>query len=157
MSRYRQNVGMMIINRDGQVFMGRRCKATTPYFLQMPQGGINAGENPTQALWRELHEETGLLPQDVKLLAVSKKWYQYDLPLRPARRMSIKGQRQKWFLLLLTAPESHISFNMAEHQEFTGYQWMAPDEIVAAVIPFRREVYQKVIAEFSPVIQQPAD
>ena len=121
---YRPNVGMMIINADKKVWMGVRVKSEgQPYRMQMPQGGIDKGETPKEAVYREMREETGLRPQHVKLLAVARKWYKYDLPETVRRRRSIRGQRQKWFLFLLTADESKFNLKNDVYQEFIDYQW----------------------------------
>ncbi len=154
MSRgYRQNVGIMLINDKGQVWMGIRSNpSNSPYRLQMPQGGIDAGENPTEAVWRELREETGLTPHSVKLIAVAKKWRKYDLPPELFPRRTIKGQRQKWFLFLLTGSEADICLENGVYQEFVGYEWKDIDTIAALVIPFKRAVYESVVAEFRPMV-----
>lgn len=150
---YRQNVGIMLINPKGQVWMGVRSNPTdSPYRLQMPQGGIDAGENPTEAVWRELQEETGLTPRSVKMIAIAKKWHKYDLPPALFPRRTIKGQRQKWFLFLLTGNEADISLENGVYQEFIDYKWVDIDEIADLVIPFKRAVYESVVAEFRPFV-----
>ncbi len=152
---YRPNVGMMIINRDGRVWMGLRSHSEgMTYRMQMPQGGIDKGENPTQAVYREMREETGLHPKDVQLLAVSKKWYKYDLPESVRRRRSIRGQRQKWFLFLLTAHEDAFNLTSDVYQEFIDYKWTPLDEVATSVVPFKQEVYQHVIDDFRPYIDK---
>ncbi len=151
---YRPNVGMMIINADKKVWMGVRVKSEgQPYRMQMPQGGIDKGETPKEAVYREMREETGLCPQHVKLLAVARKWYKYDLPETVRRRRSIRGQRQKWFLFLLTADESKFNLKNDVYQEFIDYQWVDLDQVTSSVIPFKQEVYRQVVADFRPIIE----
>ena len=151
---YRPNVGMMIINADKKVWMGVRVKSEgQPYRMQMPQGGIDKGETPKEAVYREMREETGLRPQHVKLLAVARKWYKYDLPETVRRRRSIRGQRQKWFLFLLTADESKFNLKNDVYQEFIDYQWVDLDLVTSSVIPFMQEVYRQVVADFRPIIE----
>ncbi len=151
---YRPNVGMMIINADKKVWMGVRVKSEgQPYRMQMPQGGIDKGETPKEAVYREMREETGLRPQHVKLLAVARKWYKYDLPETVRRRRSIRGQRQKWFLFLLTADESKFNLKNDVYQEFIDYQWVDLDQVTSSVIPFKQEVYRQVVADFRPIIE----
>lgn len=152
---YRPNVGMMIVNREGCVWMGLRSHSEgMEYRMQMPQGGIDKGETPMQAVYREMREETGLHFQDVQLLAVAKRWYKYDLPTSVRSRRSIRGQRQKWFLFLLTSDEVAFNLTTDVYQEFVDYKWMELDKITEVVIPFKKGVYQQVIDEFRPYIEQ---
>ena len=152
---YRPNVGMMIINREGRVWMGLRARSEgMAYRMQMPQGGIDKGETPITAVYREMREETGLRPKDVRLLTVAKKWYKYDLPPTVRRRRSIRGQRQKWFLFLLTAGEEAFNLSSDVYQEFIDYKWMALEDIADAVIPFKQAVYRHVIDDFRPYVER---
>jgi putative (di)nucleoside polyphosphate hydrolase len=145
---------MMIVNREGRVWMGLRSHSEgMVYRMQMPQGGIDKGETPIQAVYREMREETGLHFHDVKLLAVAKKWYKYDLPTSVRRRRSIRGQRQKWFLFLLTSEEDAFNLTTDVYQEFIDYQWMDLDKVTDDVIPFKQEVYRHVVDEFRPYIE----
>ncbi len=152
---YRPNVGMMIINKEGLVWMGLRIKSEgQAYRFQMPQGGIDKGETPLTAVYREMREETGLKPSDVRLVTAAKKWYKYDLPENVRRKRSIRGQRQKWFLFLLTGSEKKINLTTDTYQEFVGYEWMKPDAVIEKVVPFKQDVYRQVVAEFEPYIQK---
>ena len=152
---YRPNVGMMIINSDKKVLMCTRIHSEgQTYRLQMPQGGIDKGETPTQAVYREMHEEIGLSQKDVRFMASSRKWYKYDLPETTRRKKSIRGQRQKWFLFLLAAPENQIDFTTDRFQEFEGYRWVDLDQVAQSVIPFKAPVYEAVVAEFRPFIER---
>lgn len=152
---YRPNVGMMIINTDKKVLMCTRIHSEgQAYRLQMPQGGIDKGETPAQAVYREMREEIGLTHQDVRFMATTRKWYKYDLPDTAHHRKSIRGQKQKWFLFLLVSPDSKIDFTTDKFQEFEGFEWVPLDEVSNRVIPFKKEVYDLVIAEFRPFVER---
>jgi len=150
---YRPNVGMMIINADKKVLMCTRINSEgQPYRLQMPQGGIDKGETPSTAVYREMREEIGLTHDDVRFIACTRQWFKYDLPENARRKRSIRGQRQKWFLFLLVSPESHINLTADKCQEFTEYQWVDLEAVPRLVIPFKQPVYAGVVAEFRPFI-----
>ena len=152
---YRSNVGMMIINKDKKVLMCTRIHSEgQTYRLQMPQGGIDKGETPTQAVYREMWEEIGLKHEDVRFMAMAKKWYKYDLPEAVRRRKSIRGQRQKWFLFLMAAPDSQINFQTNKVQGFTDFQWVDLDQVTASVVEFKQPVYQQVVEEFRPFVER---
>lgn len=154
--KYRPNVGLMIINKKGEVWLGKRAK-TAPFptncVEQMPQGGIDTGETPLDAAYRELKEETGLKKDQIILLKISSKWYSYTFP-KPilwGNRFFI-GQRQKWFLFLHTGSDSNFNLTAyPEEIEFVSFSWVNAKEVPARVIPFKRAVYKKVIEEFRPV------
>ncbi len=149
---YRPNVGIIICNQQGQVLWAKRCGQNS---WQFPQGGINTGETAEQAMYRELYEEVGLSRQDVKILAISKGWLRYKLPKRLVRNDSNPvciGQKQRWFLLHLCSDESHINMQATKSPEFDGWRWVSYWYPVRQVISFKREVYRKVMKEFSPVI-----
>ena len=151
---YRPNVGMMIINADKKVLMCTRIHSEGQVFrLQMPQGGIDKGETPRQAVYREMHEEIGLSAGDVQFITCTRQWFKYDLPDGMRRKKSIRGQRQKWFLFLLTSPESHINLMADKYQEFTDYQWVDLDDVAKSVITFKQPVYEQVVAAFRPFIE----
>ncbi len=151
---YRPNVGMMIINSEKKVLLGLRMHSENqPYRYQMPQGGIDKGEKPVEAVYREMHEEVGLHPEDVRFIASTRQWYKYDLPEVARKKRTIRGQRQKWFLFLLVADESRINLKTDKIQEFEDYKWYDLDEIMETVIPFKRTVYEQVIKEFRPFIE----
>lgn len=152
---YRPNVGMMIINTDKKVLMCVRIHSEgQTYRMQMPQGGIDKGETPTRAVYREMHEEIGLTPADVRFVATTHKWYKYDLPQASRRKKSIRGQRQKWYLFLLVSSDEKIDFTTDKFQEFEGFEWVPLDEVSDRVIPFKKEVYDLVISEFRPFIER---
>lgn len=148
---YRPNVGIIICNPQGQVLWAKRYGQNS---WQFPQGGINAGETPEQAMYRELYEEVGLSRQDVKILAVSKTWLRYKLPKRLVRNDSNPvciGQKQRWFLLLLVGDESSINMQATPNPEFDGWRWVNYWYPVRQVISFKREVYRRVMKEFAPI------
>lgn len=146
---YRPNVGIVICNKAYQVFWAKRFKQNS---WQFPQGGINDGETPEQAMFRELYEEVGLRPEDVKILYVSKTWLRYRLPrrlLRIEQNSKFVGQKQRWFLLQLMCDESKINFNCTPNQEFDGWRWVSFWYPVRQVIAFKRDVYRKAMREFA--------
>ncbi len=148
---YRANVGIVICNHRGQVFWARRYGQ---HSWQFPQGGINEGETPEQAMYRELYEEVGLEKQDVSILAVSKHWLRYRLPKRLIRKDSSPtciGQKQRWFLLRLEGKESRVDLGRCKHPEFDEWRWVSYWYPVRQVVAFKREVYRKAMKEFSPV------
>lgn len=161
--QYRPNVGLMIINKKGQVWVGARADKNELhsisgkyYYEQMPQGGIDIDETPLEAAYRELKEETGLTKDKVQLLCQSKEWYAYQFP-KPVMFSQRKyiGQCQKWFLFLYEGMGE--DFNLRTHPEeieFISYQWYEPDVMMKKVVPFKRDVYACVIKEFLPMIQE---
>ncbi len=155
--RYRPCVGIMLLNPQGQVWIGRRIaskRSNDPngagLWWQMPQGGIDKGEEPLEAAFRELHEETGIEREQVTLLAETHGWHRYDLPENVVGRKwggRYRGQAQKWFLLRYDGPDSAI--DIAKHDlEFARWRWSSADEVLRDIVPFKRAVYDKVIAEF---------
>lgn len=146
---YRANVGIVIINGRGQVFWARRFGQ---HSWQYPQGGVNEGETAEQTMYRELHEEVGLKPEHVKIVASSKHWLKYKLPKRYIRHDSKPvciGQKQKWFLLKLTAPESSVDLLHSSHPEFDDWRWVSYWYPVRQVVSFKRDVYRRVMKEFA--------
>ncbi len=148
---YRASIGFMMIDSRKKVFLGRRCwPKDSPYRYQMPQGGIEPGETPEEALWREMFEEIGLTKQNVQLLAESKEWLTYDLPQR--MRTSIDGNKQKWFLLYFSGKQEDLKFDNERRPEFCGARWVPPKKVPYLVIPFKKSVYRRVLEEFKPII-----
>lgn len=151
-SGFRANVGIIICNRAGQLLWARRIGQDA---WQFPQGGINEGETPEDALYREIYEEVGLLPEDVSLIARTRGWLRYRLPRRLVRRDSQPmciGQKQKWFLLELKASESSIQFDKGQKPEFDGWQWVNYWYPMRQVVAFKRDVYRRALLEFSPYL-----
>ena len=152
---YRSNVGMVICNHHGTLFWARRHGQ---HSWQFPQGGIHNGENPEEAMYRELFEEVGLKSNDVKLLATHKQWLKYKIPKHLIRWDSeplCLGQKQKWFLLKLEAPESNIVFGQTGHPEFDDWAWVSYWYPVRQVVAFKREVYRRVLKDFSNMVFYP--
>ncbi len=151
---YRPCVGVMLVNSDGMIWVGRRID--TPNSWQMPQGGIDAGEAAPDAALRELHEEIGT--DQAVITAQSNSLHPYDLPphlLGKAWRGRYRGQEQRWFLLRFTGQDSDIDI-ATEHPEFDAWQWVAPGALCDLIVPFKRAVYEEVVAEFWPQFDQAA-
>ena len=149
---YRPNVGIVICNRKGQVLWAKRCGQNS---WQFPQGGINDNESAEQAMYRELHEEVGLQPKDVRLLYVSKHWLRYKLPKRLLRYDSKPmciGQKQRWFMLQLVSDEKNINMQTTKSPEFDGRRWVSFWYPVRQVVSFKRDVYRKVMKEFASIL-----
>ncbi|WP_224817151.1 RNA pyrophosphohydrolase [Hasllibacter sp. MH4015] len=146
---YRPCVGVVLTNADGRVFAGQRADMDTPAW-QMPQGGVDKGEAPLDAAYRELEEETGVGRHNVSLIRESADWLHYDLPLDviPTRwKGKYRGQKQMWVQFRLEAPDDVIDLTHMD-VEFRDWTWMTADEILAAIVPFKRDIYAAVIREF---------
>lgn len=147
--KYRPCVGLMVLNRRGQVFLGQRAGAEdSQYSWQMPQGGIDEGETPERAAWRELAEETSMM--DVILLGESTSWLTYDLPKKAMRawKGGYKGQAQKWFVFRFLGEDSSIDLTKHESIEFSDWRWHSLEGIVDLIVPFKRPVYEAIVSEF---------
>lgn len=145
---YRLNVGIMLMNSSGRLFWGRRSGHDS---WQFPQGGLVRGESIEAAMYRELHEEVGLEPQDVKIVAVSRRWLRYRLPkqyLRHGALPLVIGQKQKWFLLKLVTSEQKIRLDLSDSPEFDSWRWVDRQISQEQVIFFKRKVYTQALKEF---------
>jgi putative (di)nucleoside polyphosphate hydrolase len=146
---YRPCVGVCLINAQGLIFAGQR-KDSPSRAWQMPQGGIDADEKPRAAALRELREETGIAADLVQVLAKTEDWLTYDLPPDLLGRVwggKFCGQRQKWFLLRYLGHDDQIDI-ATDHPEFSAWKWIKADDMLAEIVPFKRDVYAQVIAQF---------
>ncbi|MGA0095173.1 MAG: RNA pyrophosphohydrolase [Burkholderiaceae bacterium] len=146
---FRPNVGIILLNQKNQVFWGKRIRSTS---WQFPQGGIDRGETPEQAMYRELHEELGLRPAHVSLVGRTRDWLRYEVPDRFIRRDArghYRGQKQIWFLLRLVGHDWDLNLRATNHPEFDAWRWNDYWVPLDVVIEFKRGVYQKALAELS--------
>jgi putative (di)nucleoside polyphosphate hydrolase len=146
---FRPNVGIILLNQKNQVFWGKRIRT---HSWQFPQGGIDRGETPEQAMIRELHEEVGLKPEHVRIVARTRDWLRYEVPDRFIRRDArgfYKGQKQIWFLLQMVAPDHHLNLRATDHPEFDAWRWNDYWVPLDAVVDFKRGVYQMALTELS--------
>jgi putative (di)nucleoside polyphosphate hydrolase len=146
---YRPCVGVMLVNADGLVFAGQRIDSPVVAW-QMPQGGIDADEKPKAAALRELCEETGITSDLVEFIAKTDDWVTYDLPPELLGKVwggKFKGQRQKWFLFRYLGRDSQIDI-ATTHPEFAKWTWIAAEEMVQSIVPFKRAVYRQVVDQF---------
>ena len=158
---YRSCVGVMLLNRAGLVFIGRRTEGPEhvddTHAWQMPQGGIDPNENPWPAALRELYEETNVT--SVEKLAESSAWFSYDIPsdiVGQAWKGKYRGQTQKWYALRFTGKESEIDVLHpagGHAPEFAEWRWEKMERLPDLIIPFKRPVYERVIAEFAPLVR----
>lgn len=148
---FRANVGIILTHADGRVLWAKRIGQDA---WQFPQGGVRAGESAEQALYRELEEEVGLRPEHVEVVGCTRGWLRYRLPRRYVRRHSQPvciGQKQKWYLLHLHAPETCVRFDRSDQPEFDGWRWVDYWHPVDQVVFFKREVYRRALDELAPL------
>ena len=153
---YRPCVGVMVLNREGLVFVGKRIDQTVEGW-QMPQGGIDGNETPQEAALRELEEEIGT--RNMKYLGELPEWLCYDLPshlLGVALRGRFRGQRQKWMAMRFLGEDSEINIKTAE-PEFAEWKWLAIEALPRLIVPFKRDTYLKVISEFRDLARPEID
>jgi putative (di)nucleoside polyphosphate hydrolase len=146
---FRPNVGIILLNQKNQVFWGKRIRT---HSWQFPQGGIDRGETPEQAMIRELHEEVGLKPEHVRIVARTRDWLRYEVPDRFIRRDArgfYKGQKQIWFLLQMVAPDHHLNLRATDHPEFDAWRWNDYWVPLDLVVEFKRGVYEMALTELS--------
>ncbi len=151
---YRRCVGAMVLNDRGEVFVGKRLNARgCDQVWQMPQGGIDKGEEPLAAALRELEEETAI--RSVELIEESAEWLSYDLPVYARGRWSgrYRGQTQKWFAFRFVGEDAEVNLNAHEPVEFCQWKWVALRDIIGLVVPFKRPVYEALVCQFSHIPQ----
>ncbi len=148
---YRPCAGVMLVNHTGQVFVGQRMDSTLEAW-QMPQGGIDPGEDALTAAVRELGEETGIAADKVELIAAADGDFTYDLPpelIGKVWKGRWRGQTQRWFLFRFLGEDGDIDIATA-HQEFRAWRWIEPDDLPRLIVPFKRALYEAVLAAFRP-------
>lgn len=161
---YRPCVGIVVLNQDNKVWIGRRAGSKRAHepegearWWQMPQGGIDEGEEPRLAALRELNEETGILDSSVEIIAEAKDWYHYDLPEELIGKKwggRYRGQTQKWFVMRFSGRDEDVNITPAPpHEiEFDAWRWAAPGELLDLIVPFKRQVYEGILEEFADLL-----
>lgn len=151
---YRPNVGIIIVNKQGKLFWGKRVFQDA---WQFPQGGVRESETPQQAVFRELKEEVGLDPSDVRVLGRTQDWISYDLPKHLIRHNSLPiciGQKQVWFLLGLESGEDKINLTLHDTPEFESWTWVEYWHPVQDVVEFKRAVYHQALLELEDALNK---
>lgn len=157
---YRPCVGVMLINMDGLVFVGNRIQSIDagPLTWQMPQGGIDKGEDPRGAAFRELKEETGVHKSKAEIIGEIDDWLTYDLPphlIGHALKGKYRGQKQRWFAMRFLGKDGDIDIAADAHQEFSEWAWVSIAELADLIVPFKRGIYERIVKEFTPLAKPP--
>ncbi len=151
---YRPNVGIVVFNAEGQVWLGHRYGMTGDHSWQFPQGGVDEGEDLEPAALRELHEETGIT--SVEIIGRTADWIYYDFPADVLAQKKIGrnfiGQKQIWFAVRFTGKDAEIDLNAHHEKEFSRWEWCDLDRVIERVVSFKRDSYRKVIAEFGKLV-----
>jgi putative (di)nucleoside polyphosphate hydrolase len=153
---YRPNVGIILCNSRNEVFWGKRIRQ---HSWQFPQGGIDHGENPEQAMYRELMEEVGLAAEHVRILGRTRDWLRYDVPNQWVRRDwrgNYRGQKQIWFLLRLTGRDCDVHLRASTHPEFDAWRWNHYWVAMESVVEFKRDVYRAALTELERYLEKDA-
>jgi putative (di)nucleoside polyphosphate hydrolase len=148
---YRPCAGIMLMNAEGRIFVGQRIDSSVDAW-QMPQGGIDPGEDAEAAALRELGEETGVMPDKVELVAQAPGEFVYDLPpelLGKVWKGKWRGQTQRWFLYRFLGTDADIDI-ATEHEEFCAWRWSDPADLPVMIVPFKKALYEQVLAAFAP-------
>ncbi len=154
-TEYRPCVGIMLVNRDGKVFVGKRIDNKEGDWWQMPQGGVDDGEEPADALLRELAEETGVAAGQVEVIGRLPEEIYYDLPEELQGKLwggRYRGQRQTWFCCRFTGSDGDIDLEAHDPPEFCEWRWVEPDDLPTLIVPFKKRVYSAVVEGFRPLI-----
>lgn len=149
---YRPNVGIILSNAEGRVFWAKRVGQSS---WQFPQGGIRESESLQEALFRELREETGLLPEHVEIMGCTRRWLRYRLPRHLIRRRSTPvciGQKQRWFMLRMLGDDACVRLDLTDRPEFDNWRWVDYWRPVNEVVFFKRHVYRRALQELSPLL-----
>ena len=152
---FRPNVGIILLNQKNQVFWGKRIRT---HSWQFPQGGIDRGESPEQAMYRELHEEVGLHAEHVRIVARTRDWLRYEVPDRFIRRDArghYKGQKQIWYLLQLVTHDWNLNLRATSHPEFDAWRWNDYWVPLDVVVEFKRGVYEMALTELARFLPRP--
>ena len=147
---YRSGVGILLVNQNKKIFVGKRIDNQSDSW-QMPQGGIDVGEDEDVAMFRELHEETGISSQFVKIIKKSDNYFYYDLPYKLQKKFwggKYLGQRQRWYLLEFLGDDLNINITTQE-PEFSEWKWVEKVDLINLIVNFKRELYQQIISEFN--------
>ena len=148
---YRPNVGIILCNGGGQVLWARRSRHDG---WQFPQGGVERGESVLTAVYRELYEEVGLLPEHVEVIGHTQKWLRYDVPRTHIRsqRIAFRGQKQMWYLLHMLADDEQVCLDHAERPEFDEWRWIDYWQPLKQIVSFKRRVYRRALTELEPMV-----
>ncbi|MET1756552.1 RNA pyrophosphohydrolase [Novosphingobium sp. RD2P27] len=152
---YRPCVGVMLVNAAGKAFVGKRIDNREGDWWQMPQGGVDKGEDLKTAAFRELWEETGVTEQHVKLIAQLQEELLYDLPEELMGKLwggKYRGQRQTWYLGRFEGEDADINLNAHQPPEFCEWKWIEPELLPELIVPFKKRVYRAILEEFRPLI-----
>ena len=155
-SVYRPCVGVMLVNAEGKAFVGKRIDNKEGDFWQMPQGGVDPGEDPDKAVLRELREETGVEARHVEVLARLPEELFYDLPDNLKGKLwggKYLGQRQTWYLARFTGEDSDIVLDAHHDPEFSEFKWVEPELLPELIVPFKRDVYAAIVTGFRDLIK----
>ncbi|MDC3002487.1 RNA pyrophosphohydrolase [Paracoccaceae bacterium] len=151
---YRKNVGMVLVNTNGHIFAGKRLDNNSDAW-QMPQGGIDEGETPEAAAFRELSEETGIHHSKARLIGATAGWLSYDIPVELIPMLwngQYRGQEQKWFAFEFLGKDSDINI-ITKEPEFSEWAWKSKKDLLSSIVPFKLEVYQKVFSELGHLVK----
>ena len=152
---YRPCVGVMLVNEEGRAFVGRRIDNREGDWWQMPQGGVDEGEDLKEAALRELAEETGAKPEHITLIQQTRETIRYDLPEELMGKLwggKYRGQEQIWFLARFSGTDADIDLEAHDPPEFCDWKWVDPEQLPELIVPFKKRVYRSVLEEFRDLV-----